>query len=192
MIFDRLKKIISSNDDDSSKENLKVDSGANQNDDFKIDASGLAPVSNIKIKEQTKKKTKITKQNKVLTKQSKKLKQNRESHITKSYHNKLKLPVDKLVNVYDFIEKPVISEKSANQTENDVYTFIVTKSANKHKISSAVEAIYGVKPVKVRISNVSPKPKRIRNPQRQREMGSTSKKKKAYVYLKKGDKISLT
>ena len=58
---------------------------------------------------------------------------------------------------------PVITEKSAIQKENNVYTFKVAKDANKIQIKKAIEAAFGVK-----VKNVNTKAKEVEitvNPQ---------------------------
>ena len=46
-------------------------------------------------------------------------------------------------DVYDVIYAPVVTEKSADAIENDnVYTFIVDRKANKIEISRAIEGIW--------------------------------------------------
>jgi len=81
-----------------------------------------------------------------------------------------------------------ISEKSVNMSENNVYTFNIRKDANKHMVKSAVKALYNVTPVKVNIVNKKPV---------KRTKGLSGKMvhhkgmKKAYVYLKKGETITV-
>ena len=43
---------------------------------------------------------------------------------------------------YDIIKRPVISERSMEQSAEKKYTFIVDKKANKTQIKKAVEAIF--------------------------------------------------
>lgn len=84
------------------------------------------------------------------------------------------------------IIRPVISEQSYDQIENNVYTFEVAKSANKIEIAQAVEKIFGVTVVKVNTLNVKPKMKRLRYKQ-----GPTRTWKKAMVTLAEGDNIEI-
>ena len=81
---------------------------------------------------------------------------------------------------------PVITEKSAIQRENNVYTFKVAKDANKIQIKKAIEEAFGVKVVKVNTLNTKSKSKRVG-----RYTGKTKAYKKAYVTLKDGDSIEL-
>ena len=82
------------------------------------------------------------------------------------------------MNSYDIIIKPIISEKSMDQSADKKYTFQVALSANKIEIKKAVEEIFGVKVEKVTTCRVLGKVKR---------MGATSGKradwKKAVVKL---------
>ena len=83
------------------------------------------------------------------------------------------------------IKKPRITEKSGLQAEGfGVYTFEVTKKANKKSIAKAVKELYKVTPVKVNIINLPAKKVFSRG-----KKGSVSGVKKAIVFLKKGDKI---
>lgn len=81
-----------------------------------------------------------------------------------------------------------ISEKSVGLSENNVYTFVVRKDANKHMVRSAVKALYNVTPVKVNIVNKIAA-KRLKG-SRGREVHEKGMKK-AYVYLRKGDQITI-
>jgi large subunit ribosomal protein L23 len=84
------------------------------------------------------------------------------------------------------IVRPVISENSYDQIENNVYTFEVLKSANKIEIAKAVEQIFNVKVKKVNTLNVKPKKKRLRYKE-----GETRTWKKAMVSLAEGDTIEI-
>lgn len=82
------------------------------------------------------------------------------------------------MNKYDIIIRPIISEKSMDQSADKKYTFQVALGANKIEIKKAVEEIFGVKVEKVTTCRVLGKVKR---------MGATSGKrsdwKKAVVKL---------
>ncbi len=67
----------------------------------------------------------------------------------------------------DIIIEPVVSEKSYALIEQGVYTFKVHPSASKPEIHDAVEAIWGVKVVKVNTLNRPGKVKRTRGTNRQ-------------------------
>ncbi|MDH5442106.1 MAG: 50S ribosomal protein L23 [Candidatus Nomurabacteria bacterium] len=80
---------------------------------------------------------------------------------------------------------PRITEKAAVLSENNVYTFDIAVRANKQDVKKAIKAMYGVDAEKVRITRR--KPVAIWR----KGWGRTKTEKKAYVYLKKGDSITL-
>lgn len=86
----------------------------------------------------------------------------------------------------EVIIRPVITERSYDVMEDNVYTFEVAKDANKIEIANAIEEIFGVKVIKVNTLNVKPKMKRMRY-----QYGKTRTWKKAMVTLKEGDSIEL-
>ena len=86
----------------------------------------------------------------------------------------------------EVIIRPVVTEHSYDQMENNVYTFEVANDSNKVEIRQAIEAIFNVSVVKVNTLNVKPKPKRVRY-----QVGQTRTWKKAMVTLKEGDTIEL-
>jgi large subunit ribosomal protein L23 len=79
---------------------------------------------------------------------------------------------------------PRLTEKATRVSENNVYTFNVDPSATKPEIKKAIISLYGVTPVKIAISNRAPQTIFVRG-----KIGKTSGRKKAMVYLKKGDTI---
>lgn len=81
-----------------------------------------------------------------------------------------------------------ISEKSMNLGEANVYTFVVRKDANKYMVRDAVKALYNVTPVKVNIVNKNAA-KRLKGARG--KMVHEKGMKKAYVYLKKDDQITI-
>ena len=85
----------------------------------------------------------------------------------------------------DIIIAPVITEKSASNAENNVYTFKVAKSATKTEIKWAIEKAFNVKVENVNTMNVHPKDRRVG-----RYTGKTNRYKKAIVKLAKGSTIS--
>lgn len=85
------------------------------------------------------------------------------------------------------IRNPRISEKASMLAEmSGIYVFDVSTNANKKTIASAVKEYYKVTPVKVAIAKVPKKLVFVRG-----KRGVKSGGKKAYVYLKKGDKIEI-
>ncbi len=66
-----------------------------------------------------------------------------------------------MANPRDIIIKPVITEKSSDLMEQNKYTFIVDKGANKVEIRNAVEDIFGVKVRAVNTMNIKGKRRRL-------------------------------
>ncbi|MBL7045613.1 MAG: 50S ribosomal protein L23 [Parcubacteria group bacterium] len=86
--------------------------------------------------------------------------------------------------------QPRITEKATlSQSTGNVYVFNVDKRANKHDVADAVEHLFKVVPLKVNITKVPSKKVAVRS--RRGKSGVKSGGKKAYVYLKKGDSISI-
>jgi large subunit ribosomal protein L23 len=85
----------------------------------------------------------------------------------------------------DVIQAPLISEKGTQLTESaNQVLFKVRPDANKIEVKHAVETLFKVKVVQVRMARYLGKVRRIG-----RNMGRRSDWKKAYVTLKDGDKI---
>ena len=86
------------------------------------------------------------------------------------------------------ILRPVISEKSMDQTARQKYTFAVADEANKLQIKSAVEELFKVTVLHVNVLTTKRKEK-SRNRRRGRQVGYSSPWKKAIVTVKAGDSI---
>jgi large subunit ribosomal protein L23 len=88
-------------------------------------------------------------------------------------------------NLHDVIRRPLITEKSTTvrETQNAV-CFEVHRDATKPEIKKAVESFFNVKVADVRVANVHGKLKR-----QGRYAGHRPDWKKAYVVLKKGEKM---
>jgi len=84
--------------------------------------------------------------------------------------------------------RPVITEKSMEQTSRGKYTFAVRDDANKLQIKGAVEELFKVTVLEVNVINMKPKEK-SRNRRRGRQVGFTSPWKKAVVTVSSGDSI---
>jgi large subunit ribosomal protein L23 len=85
----------------------------------------------------------------------------------------------------DVIQAPLISEKGTHLTESaNQVLFRVRPDANKIEVKHAVETLFKVKVVQVRMTRYVGKVRRIG-----RNIGRRSDWKKAYVTLKNGDKI---
>ena len=96
------------------------------------------------------------------------------------------LPTDS--DLSSVIIEPRVTEKAVRQNDKQVYTFIVRRDATKYTVADAVRALFKVTPVKVNIVNKTARQFMSRSKGRTlHEKGM----KKAYVYLKKGDRIDL-
>ncbi len=88
-------------------------------------------------------------------------------------------------DIYQVIKKPLITEKAniLKEKENKV-AFIVDREANKVEIKEAVERLFKVKVLKINVSNMKGKPRRIG-----RSTGKRPDRKKAVVTLRSGERI---
>jgi large subunit ribosomal protein L23 len=83
--------------------------------------------------------------------------------------------------------RPRITEKAAAKAElENVYTFEVSKFASKPSIARAIREVYKVIPTKVNVVKMIAKKVTSKGKQ-----GKAARVFKAYVYLKKGDKIEM-
>lgn len=71
--------------------------------------------------------------------------------------------------------------------DRGVYAFVVRRDATKRDVKDAVELLFKVTPRKIRIVNRPPRSRRSRV----RGTMTVPGMKKAYVYLKAGDRINL-
>ena len=95
---------------------------------------------------------------------------------------------------HDVIIAPVVTEKTAEQMEvSSLYTFIVTKEANKIEIRKAVEILWDVSVKDVRTMRYPGKMKRshMGRMSRSQSIGRRPSFKKAVVQLAEGDHIEL-
>ena len=88
--------------------------------------------------------------------------------------------------LYEIIERPLVTEKSVQQSHLGRYTFRCRTSANKVEIRRAVEQAYGVKVAAVNTLTVKGKTKRAGRAR----PGKTADWKKAIVTLVPGDKAT--
>ncbi|MEK7595902.1 MAG: 50S ribosomal protein L23 [Patescibacteria group bacterium] len=84
--------------------------------------------------------------------------------------------------------KPIITEKSAVFAKDAVFTFEVALRATKNAIKESTKKLFNVTPLKVKTVIVPGRMKRIPG---MRKFIKTSKWKKAFIALKKGQSISL-
>jgi len=87
---------------------------------------------------------------------------------------------------HEIIRAPWFSEKALIATEKGVYTFDVPARATKTTIAGAIKEIYNVQPRAIRIVNLPAKRKAMRT---KHGIGTRAARRKAYVYLNKGDTI---
>ena len=86
------------------------------------------------------------------------------------------------------LKNPRITEKATMHSDAGVYPFDVTESATKRDILKAVRALYKVSPGKVAIVSI---PRKWKRNMRTGKKGMQGGGKKAYVYLKKGETITI-
>lgn len=87
---------------------------------------------------------------------------------------------------YRVLKSPHITEKATDLVELNQYTFEVWKNANKTEIKKAVEGLYNVDVISVRIVNI---------PRKERRFGKVSGWRKGYkktiIKIAKGQKIEV-
>jgi large subunit ribosomal protein L23 len=90
------------------------------------------------------------------------------------------------MNQYDIIRRPIVTEKSSLLKEKgNQYVFEVATSANKIEIAKAIELLFKVKVMAVRVMNVEGKARRLG-----KSSGKRPDWRKAIVKLGPKDKIS--
>ena len=88
----------------------------------------------------------------------------------------------------DVVIAPVVSEKSYEQHEKNVYVFKVQTSASKPEIRNAIESIFDVTVTKVNTLNRKGK---VRRNRRNNTLGKRADTKRAIVTLAEGDSIQI-
>ena len=89
------------------------------------------------------------------------------------------------MNIYSVIKKPHVTEKTSLGSDvNNTVVIVVDKDANKIEIGRAIEKIFKVKVLDVRVMNVPGKKKRTG-----RVLGQRRSWKKAIVTLAQGNRI---
>ncbi len=87
---------------------------------------------------------------------------------------------------HEVILRPLVTEKGTFLSERyNLYTFAVSRLANKGDVKKAVEDLWDVRVIKVRTQNRKGKPRRYK-----RNFGRTKDWKKAIVQLHEEDRIS--
>lgn len=82
---------------------------------------------------------------------------------------------------------PRVTEKASLQSNANAYTFVVAKNATKLTVREAIKKEYKVTPVAINITNLPVRTTFIRG-----KWGTQAGIKKAIVFLKKGDTITLS
>jgi len=86
----------------------------------------------------------------------------------------------------DILLAPVVSEKSYSLLDENKYTFVVPRTANKTQIKIAVETVFGVKVLSVNTLNRSGKRRRTRT-----GWGTRPDTKRAIVSVAEGQRIDI-
>ena len=87
---------------------------------------------------------------------------------------------------YRILKAPHISEKATDLVQDNRYVFKVYERANKTEIKKAVEKLYNVDVISVKIIKVPPKKRRFKG-----IIGLRKGYKKTIVEVKKGQKIEI-
>lgn len=91
------------------------------------------------------------------------------------------------MDLYSILEKPVLSEKSNKlREESGQYTFLVRQGANKLQVKKAIKMYFGVD-----VASVNLLVRRGKLKRRGAQLGLQSSTKRAFVSLKKGQKIEI-
>jgi large subunit ribosomal protein L23 len=95
------------------------------------------------------------------------------------------------LTAHEVILRPIISEKSMDESQRGKYTFAVHDDANKIQIKAAVEALFSKENVTVVAVNVltTKRKEKRRGTKRGRITGFTTPWRKAVVTLAPGQKI---
>ena len=88
--------------------------------------------------------------------------------------------------MFEVIKKPLLTEKSSAYSDFDTYVFEVTRQATKTEVREAVEKAFDVK-----VDSVRTLVYRTRWVKKYAKFGPPKYKKKAFVKLQKGQKISI-
>ena len=100
----------------------------------------------------------------------------------------------RLAQIYSILREPHIAEKATDLAEPregaSKYVFKVALKANKIEIKKAVEDLYGIRVVNVRVVRIPAKRRRLGRSEGWKG-GQKRGYKKAYIKLHKGDKIEI-
>lgn len=84
------------------------------------------------------------------------------------------------------LSSPHVTEKATMLGEKNKYTFKIWSKANKIEVKEAIEGIYGVDVIDVKVINIPRKKRRLG-----RQIGWRKGYKKAIVRIKEGQKIEI-
>ncbi|PIR82816.1 50S ribosomal protein L23 [Candidatus Kaiserbacteria bacterium CG10_big_fil_rev_8_21_14_0_10_59_10] len=88
----------------------------------------------------------------------------------------------------NILRQPRITEKATMESGSGVYVFDISPTATKRDVVAAVQSIYKVRPRKVRVATIPAK--NVRS-MRTGKRGVKKGGRKAYIYLKKGETITI-
>jgi large subunit ribosomal protein L23 len=94
------------------------------------------------------------------------------------------------LTAHDIVRRPIISEKSMDESQRGKYTFEVSNGASKTQIKAAVEELFKVNVLQVNVLTTKAKERRGAF-RRTRVGGKTTPWRKAVVTLAAGQKIEL-
>lgn len=89
------------------------------------------------------------------------------------------------MNVYQVLKRPILTEKSDYQRDDNQYVFEVDRKANKLQIKEAVETIFDVEVLKVNTMVMKPKQRRLGR----KTIQTRPSWKRAVVTLAPGERI---
>ena len=92
----------------------------------------------------------------------------------------------KIGEAYRVLKSPHVTEKAADLAKKNQYVFKVFPEVNKIRVKKAIEDLYGVDVMSVKIVNVPSKKRRLG-----RVSGYRSGYKKAIIKIKEGQKIEI-
>ena len=106
---------------------------------------------------------------------------------TKKIKKKIRVPAN-LAHAYymDILKQPRVTEKASLKASDNVYVFEVPISAEKAIIAKAVEVVFNVVPKRIHVARIPSKRIFFRG-----KKGIKPGGKKAYIFLKAGDKIEV-
>ena len=65
------------------------------------------------------------------------------------------------MNIYQVLKRPILTEKTDYQRDDNKYVFEVDRKANKHEVKQAVETLFDVEVMAVNTMIMKPKRRRL-------------------------------